>query len=342
MGDAEIARHSLRFFKTGPGQYGAGDRFLGIRVPALRVIAKKYQAISLDDAAKLLESEYHEERLTALLILVRRYQKPIDAKEREAIYRLYLDNMQWINNWDLVDCSAEPIVGAYLRERDKRPLYRLAGSASLWERRIAMMATFHYIKQREFDDALRIAEILLGDREDLIHKAVGWMLREIGKRDIETEERFLKRHCRQMPRTMLRYAIEKFPGARSGRRIFERGRFVNRNPTTFFFLAAVILLAAIGIALWHFTRIHPGWIYLIAVSVITFLFYGHDKYQAKQNGTRIPNLCFICWPWRAERSGRLLGQILFHHKTKKWQFRLVFILIVIVQAGLIVWWVTKH
>jgi 3-methyladenine DNA glycosylase AlkD len=211
LGNAEIARHSLRFFKTGPGQYGAGDRFLGIRVPALRVIAKKHQTISLDDAAELLKSGFHEERLTALFILVRRYQKPVEANEREAIYRLYLDSTRWINNWDLVDCSALYIVGPHLMERDKRLLYRLARSKNLWERRIAVLATFYFIQYRQFDDALRIAEILLTDPEDLIHKAVGWMLREIGKRDIETEERFLKRHCRQMPRTMLRYALEKFP-----------------------------------------------------------------------------------------------------------------------------------
>ena len=217
LGNAEIARHSLRFFKTGPGQYGAGDRFLGIRVPALRVIAKKYQGVSLEDAAELLRSGFHEERLTALFILVRRYQKPLGADERQAIYRLYLDSTRWINNWDLVDCSALHIVGPHLQGFDKRPLDKLAGSESLWERRIAMMATFHYIKQRQFDDALRIAEILLTDPEDLIHKAVGWMLREIGKRDMATEERFLNRHCRQMPRTMLRYAIEKFPEAKRQR-----------------------------------------------------------------------------------------------------------------------------
>jgi 3-methyladenine DNA glycosylase AlkD len=211
LGNAEIARHSLKFFKTGPGQYGAGDRFLGIRVPALRAVAKKHQEISIDDATELLRSEFHEERLTALFILVRRYQRSKDADEQEAIFRLYRTSMRWINNWDLVDCSAEHIVGAHLRERDKRPLYKLAGSASLWERRIPMMATFHFIRHHEFDDALGIAEILLPDLEDLIHKAVGWMLREIGKRNIEAEERFLKRHCRRMPRTMLRYAIEKFP-----------------------------------------------------------------------------------------------------------------------------------
>lgn len=217
LGDAEIARHSLRFFKTGPGQYGSGDRFWGIRVGALRVMAKKHQGISFKDVSELLRSEFHEERLTALLILVQRYQRPIDKGEREAIYQQYLDNIQWINNWDLVDCSAEPVVGAHLRERDKRPLYKLAGSESLWERRIAMMATFGYIKQHQFDDALRIAEILLTDPEDLIHKAVGWMLREIGKRNLAAEERFLKRHCQQMPRTMLRYAIEKFPEAKRQR-----------------------------------------------------------------------------------------------------------------------------
>lgn len=211
LGDAEIARHSLRFFKTGPGQYGEGDRFLGIRVPALRAVAKKHQGISLDDAAELLKSDFHEERLTALLILVRRYQRPVEEGEREAIYRLYLDSTRWINNWDLVDCSAEHIVGAHQLDRDKRPLYRLAKSKDLWQRRIAMMASFHFIRRGRFDDALRIAEILLTDTEDLIHKAVGWMLREIDKRDLGTEERFLKRHYRTMPRTMLRYAIEKFP-----------------------------------------------------------------------------------------------------------------------------------
>ncbi len=211
LGNAEIARHSLRFFQTGPGQYGVGDRFLGIRVPALRVVAKKYRGISFEDVSELLRSGFHEERLTALFILVRRYQKPLGSGDRDAIYRLYLDSTRWINNWDLVDCSAEHIVGAHLCQRNKRPLYKLAGSESLWERRIAMMATGGYIKQRQFDDALRIAEILLPDPEDLIHKAVGWMLREIGKRDIETEEHFLKCHYRNMPRTMLRYAIEKFP-----------------------------------------------------------------------------------------------------------------------------------
>jgi 3-methyladenine DNA glycosylase AlkD len=221
LGNAEIARHSLRFFKTGPGQYGAGDRFLGIRVPALRVIAKKHQTISLDDAAELLKSGFHEERLTALFILVRRYQKPVEANEREAIYRLYLDSTRWINNWDLVDCSALHIVGAYLCQRNKRPLYELVRSKSLWERRIAVLATFQFIQYRQFDDALRIAEILLTDPEDLIHKAVGWMLREIGKRDIETEERFLKCHYQNMPRTMLRYAIEKFPEAK--RQLYLKG-----------------------------------------------------------------------------------------------------------------------
>jgi 3-methyladenine DNA glycosylase AlkD len=148
--------------------------------------------------------------LLSLLLLVAMFKKAGD-EGRRAIYTLYIENTGFINNWDLVDCSAEHIVGAYLRAGDKKPLYDLAVSDILWQRRISIMATFGYIKNGEFSDTLRIAEILLADKEDLIHKAVGWMIREIGKRDIETEEKFLKKYCRQMPRTMLRYAIEKFP-----------------------------------------------------------------------------------------------------------------------------------
>jgi 3-methyladenine DNA glycosylase AlkD len=154
----------------------------------------------------------HEERLLALFILVDRYRRG-GAAERERIYRLYLENTGWINSWDLVDASAEHILGAHLRERDRAPLSRLAKSTSLWERRIAVMATFHYVKEEAFDETLRIAELLIDDPEDLIHKAVGWMLREVGKRDRRVEERFLARHCRTMPRTMLRYSIERFPEA---------------------------------------------------------------------------------------------------------------------------------
>lgn len=210
MADKQIAAHSQRFFKTGEGQYGHGDRFLGIRVPVLRKLAGKYRAVRIEEASRLLKSEFHEERLLAILMLVAMFRKA-DDKGRRAIYNLYLESTRYINNWDLVDTSAEHIVGAYLRCSNKRPLYDLAVSDMLWERRISIMSTFGFIKHGEFDDTLKIAEILLEDNEDLIHKAVGWMLREIGKRDVETEEKFLKKYYKQMPRTMLRYAIEKFP-----------------------------------------------------------------------------------------------------------------------------------
>ena len=213
LADKETAEHSQWFFKTGKGQYGEGDRFLGIRVPALRTIARQYRGVSVEEASRLLKSQFHEERLVALLLLVGMFDKA-DDEGRRAIYELYLENTRFINNWDLVDCSAEHIVGAYLRRADKQPLYDLAVSNSLWERRISIMSTFHFIKHNEFADTLRIAQILLADKEDLIHKAVGWMLREVGKRGADAEERFLKKHCRQMPRTMLRYAIERFPAAK--------------------------------------------------------------------------------------------------------------------------------
>jgi len=199
-----------RFFKTGPGQYGAGDLFRGIRVPVLRRLSVVNQAISLEEAARLLRSTYHEDRLLALLILVRQYGKA-DEAGRAAVYELYLNSMQFINNWDLVDASAEHIVGAFLSDKSREPLDHLARSRSIWERRMAILATFHFIKRGLFDPTLRIAERLLKDKEDLIHKAVGWMLREVGKRDLQKEEAFLVAHYRQMPRTMLRYAIEKFP-----------------------------------------------------------------------------------------------------------------------------------
>lgn len=210
LSSAEDALFLARYFKTGPGQYGAGDIFRGIRVPPLRKLAQASHPLPLPQAAELLQSAYHEDRLLALLILVQKYAKA-DEGGRDAIYRLYLDSTRFINNWDLVDCSAEHIVGAQLRDRDRAPLYRLAQSESLWERRISVMATFHYIKRASFGTTLGVAEALLGDREDLIHKAVGWMLREVGKRDLATEEQFLALHHLVMPRTMLRYAIEKFP-----------------------------------------------------------------------------------------------------------------------------------
>lgn len=210
LADKNIAEHSQRFFKTDEGQYGYGDRFLGIRVPILRKLAGQYRGISIEQVCRLLKSEFHEERLLSLLLLVDMFKKA-DNESKRAIYKLYLENTRFINNWDLVDSSAEHIVGAYLRDGDKKPLYELAVSDMLWERRISIMSTFHFIKHGEFNDTLKITEILLGDKEELIHKAVGWMLREIGKRNIEIEEKFLKKYYRQMPRTMLRYAIEKFP-----------------------------------------------------------------------------------------------------------------------------------
>ena len=210
LGDEAIARQSQRFFKTGKGEYGEGDVFLGIRVPVLRQLAKKYQAISLQEAAQLLKSTFHEERLLALFLLVNNFGKA-SSEDKLTIFNLYLNNTKYINNWDLIDNSAEHIVGAYLYSRDKQPLYQLARSKDLWERRIAILSTFYYIKKNEFTDAIKISEILVFDDEDLIHKAVGWMLREISKRDITVAEKFLMRYYRNMPRTMLRYAIEKLP-----------------------------------------------------------------------------------------------------------------------------------
>jgi 3-methyladenine DNA glycosylase AlkD len=204
------AAFAARFFKTGPGEYGAGDRFLGIRVPVLRKLAAQHQALPLRGVASLLKSSWHEERLLALLILVRQYTRAGPA-QREAIYCLYMSHTERINNWDLVDCSAEHIVGAHLRDRRRTPLVRLAKSRVLWERRIAIMATFHYIRRDEFTDTLRVARLLRDDPHDLIHKAVGWMLREVGKRNRAVELAFLRRHADRMPRTMLRYAIERFP-----------------------------------------------------------------------------------------------------------------------------------
>jgi 3-methyladenine DNA glycosylase AlkD len=198
------------FFKTGPGEYGAGDRFLGVTVPQLRTIAREYRDMPLKYVVKLLQSPWHEERLLALLIMVGQYARA-DTPTRQTIHQLYLRNTKSINNWDLVDSSAAQLVGAHLEPRDRRVLRRLARSKSMWERRIAMIATYHYIRQRDFKDALTIARLLRRDEHDLIHKAVGWMLREVGKRDRGAEERFLRKHARTMPRTMLRYAIEKFP-----------------------------------------------------------------------------------------------------------------------------------
>ena len=210
LANAEHAAVSQRFFKTGPGEYGEGDIFIGVRVPVLRKLAGECQNLPVSQCKILLRSPIHEERLLAILILIRIFKKGPD-NVKTSIYELYLKSTEFINNWDLVDTSAEHIVGAYLMDRSKRPLYHLARSSNLWQRRIAIMATFRFVKDHEFSETFRIAEMLIEDRHDLIHKATGWMLREIGKRDLKAEEAFLKTHYKKMPRTMLRYSIEKFP-----------------------------------------------------------------------------------------------------------------------------------
>ena len=204
------AKFLQRYFKTAPGEYGAGDKFIGIRVPVLRKLAREFRSLPPPAAAKLLQSPIHEERLLALLILTDAYDRAGESR-RTAIYRLYLKNLARVNNWDLVDCSAPRIVGRHLKERPRKILFRLARSKTLWNRRVAVLATFYFIRQDDFGDSLRLAELLLDDEHDLIHKAVGWMLREMGKRDVAELKRFLRNHAARMPRTMLRYAIEKLP-----------------------------------------------------------------------------------------------------------------------------------
>ncbi len=213
LGDEKIAAHSARFFKAGKGEYGEGDCFLGIRVPVIRQQVRRFRDAPERAVLAMLKSRYHEERLFAVLLLVEHYRRG-DAVVRQRVFDTYLAQRSRINNWDLVDSSAHLIVGPQLEAGDRGLLYELAAANRLWDRRIAIMATLHYIRNDDFDDALRIAERLRDDQHDLIHKAVGWMLREVGKRDRETEERFLRRHYRKMPRTMLRYAIERFPERR--------------------------------------------------------------------------------------------------------------------------------
>jgi 3-methyladenine DNA glycosylase AlkD len=225
LADAQAAEGMLRFFKTGPGQYAEGDHFLGIKTAPLRKLAREFRCLSLAEARMLLHSAHHESRMLALLVLVGAFEKG-DEPDRRTIHELYLANTSRVNNWDLVDASAPAIVGGFLTERDRGPLDRLARSASLWERRIAVVATLHFIRRSDFADTLRLAGLLLDDKEDLIHKAAGWMLREVGKRDPAVLEGFLAGHCRRMPRTMLRYAIERFPEA--SRRQYLRGEVPSR------------------------------------------------------------------------------------------------------------------
>ena len=199
-----------RFFKTGPGEYGEGDRFIGVKVPGVRAVCRECRDASEAVVLELLRSKVHEERLLALLMLVDRFDRG-DDRIRRRIYHAYLANTTFINNWDLVDASAGQIVGRWLAPRSRSPLMRLAGSSSVWERRIAMIATFTFIRARDFETTFAIADVLMSDEHDLIHKAIGWMLREVGKQDGTALRRFLAPRYRTMPRTALRYAIERFP-----------------------------------------------------------------------------------------------------------------------------------
>lgn len=210
LANPAIAAHSKRYFKTGPGEYGEGDAFLGLRMPTLRSLVKKYAELDHTDALQLLKSEWHEERLLGVLLLISSYERG-DQKMKERIHRAYLKNTKRINNWDLVDSSAPQIVGAHLTPQNVALLVDLAKSRNLWERRIAMIATQHFIRNREFRPTLIVAELLIDDKEDLIHKAVGWMLREVGNKDRAVLDLFLSKHYPRMPRTMLRYAIERYP-----------------------------------------------------------------------------------------------------------------------------------
>jgi len=209
LSDTEKAEIYKRFFKSGKGQYGEGDLFLGITVPKCRLIAKEFQDLELNEIEKHLKSKWHEERLIALLILVEKFKKNKDKK----IVDFYLENTKFINNWDLVDLSADKILGAFFIDKDKKKLYEMALSQDLWEKRISIISTFYFIKNNKFEDTLKISKILLKDKHDLIHKAVGWMLREVGKRDIQILKDFLRENYDNLPRTTLRYAIEKFPEA---------------------------------------------------------------------------------------------------------------------------------
>jgi len=209
-GNTSHAKTLQKFFKTGKGEYGEGDVFVGIKVPVLRKIAKEFCDLSFNDLGQLIKSKIHEERLVSLFILVDQYGKA-DEKLKEKIYSFYLENRNYVNNWDLVDLSAPKIAGEHLLNRNKNILIKYAKSSNLWEKRIAILSTYTFIKTGYFETTIQICDILLNDKHDLIHKAVGWMLREIGKSNIKTLESYLKKNYKKIPRTMLRYAIEKFP-----------------------------------------------------------------------------------------------------------------------------------
>ncbi len=228
------AEISKRFFKTGKGQYGEGDIFIGLTVPQSRIIAKKYSLLSLSEIKQLLQDKIHEKRLIALFILIEQFQKLKDPRKEKQIKQkqiidFYLENTKYINNWDLVDCSAYQLLGTYLLDNDRSLLYHLARSTILWEKRIAIITTFAFIKNNQFQDTFAIAEILLKDDHDLLQKAVGWMLREVGKKNQGAEEQFLKKHYKQMPRTMLRYAIERFDKQKKEFYMKKRSELGNTN-----------------------------------------------------------------------------------------------------------------
>jgi len=213
VSDPEKAKNNAWFFKSGPGEYGEGDKFIGATVPNQRKVAKKFKELPLNEITKLIRSPVHEHRLTGVFILVGRFGSSVSEGERQEIYETYMDllNDGHVNNWDIVDSSAHQIIGGWLEDKNRGVLVELAGSGKLWNQRVAIMATYSFIKQEDFTDTLLICELLLDHPHDLIHKAVGWMLREIGNRDRAVAEGFLARHYKYMPRTMLRYAIEKFP-----------------------------------------------------------------------------------------------------------------------------------
>jgi 3-methyladenine DNA glycosylase AlkD len=206
----EKAKTFTRFFKTGKGQYGEGDKFLGIDVPTQRFVAKANIDITFSDIENVIQSKFHEHRLTGFIVLVYKYKKSKLEKEKKQIFNFYIKNIKWVNNWDLVDVTCPDIIGDYLFEKDKKILFKMAKSNNLWHRRIAVISTFNFIKKKDFKDTIKIIQMLLNDKHDLIHKACGWMLREIGKRDENTLKNFLDKNVSKMPRTMLRYSIEKF------------------------------------------------------------------------------------------------------------------------------------
>ena len=210
LASPDISKTMQWFFKTGNGDYGEGDIFVGLKVPTQRKLAREFNYLKLSDLKILLGSKVHEERLISLFILVDKYEKG-DDRDKDQIFSFYLKNIKRINNWDLVDLSAPKIIGKHLLKKDRSLLYKFALSKNLWERRVSILSTFEFVRNNDFETTLKIAETLLTDKHDLIHKAVGWMLREVGKRDLTTEENFLKLHYKKMPRTMLRYSIEKFP-----------------------------------------------------------------------------------------------------------------------------------